>query len=325
MKVSHCEERSDVAISLNKLTEANMRITNNMLVNNMMNNLGNNLNRMSKLQDQLATGKKITVPSDDPVVAARALKLRTDVSEIDQYQRNAKDAQSWMEITESTLSSIGDVMQRSRELAVQGSNGTVTMDDSHKIAAEIDQLKTQMIHLANATYAGRNIFSGYQTDKKLMEDDGSFAIDVNKSENISYEIGIGDNININVTGGDLFNAMGNAESGEKASMAQLFDSFLAALNTGDNSAVANLLGNFDNEMNNLLRVRADIGARTNRVELTTNRLTSDSINFTKLMSENEDVDMSETIMNLKNEENVYRASLSGGARIIQPTLVDFLR
>ena len=78
-------------------------------------------------------------------------------------------------------------------------------------------------------------------------------------------------------------------------------------------------------MNNILRVRADIGARQNRIELTSNRLDSDYTNFTKLMSNNEDVDMAETIMNLQNEENVYKASLSGGARVIQPTLVDFLR
>ena len=95
-----------------------MRITNNMLINNMIKYIGNNLTRMDKLQAQLATGKKIQVPSDDPVVAARALKLRTDVAEIQQYQRNLKDAQSWLEITESALSDMGDIFQRVRELIV---------------------------------------------------------------------------------------------------------------------------------------------------------------------------------------------------------------
>lgn len=97
-----------------------MRITNNMLINNMINYIGTNLTRMDKYQGQLATGKKIQVPSDDPVVAARALKLRTDVAEIEQYQRNVKDAQSWLETTEDTLAKIGDILQKARELAVQG-------------------------------------------------------------------------------------------------------------------------------------------------------------------------------------------------------------
>lgn len=416
-----------------------MRITNNMLINNMINYIGNNLTRMDKFQNQLATGKKISVPSDDPVVAARALKLRTDVSEVDQYKRNVKDAQSWMEITEDSLAKIGDVLQKTRELTVQGANGTLTTDDTRKINEEIKQLRKQMMHLGNSTYAGRYIFSGYKTDKKLLDENtGMFAIDVFNTENIKYEIGIGDDIEINVPGGDLFDnggrgvttgnadvvfplnftaldntlnvdvdgdvfsvnitttppapvypdistlaaeiqtqinagkqastspvtvtAMGNrlqfisgntgknshvtinsgastaaanlgltaatqtiGTSSTKSKMIDDFDQLIAAFDTGDHLTIGNLLANIDVDINNVLRIRADIGARTNRVELTNNRLESDNISFTKLMSENEDVDMAETIMNLQNEENVYKASLSGGARVIQPSLIDFLR
>ncbi|MCR4435070.1 MAG: flagellar hook-associated protein FlgL [Clostridiales bacterium] len=420
-----------------------MRITNNMLINNMINYIGNNLTRMEKYQRQLATGKKIAVPSDDPVVATRALKLRTDVSQVEQYQKNVKDGQSWMDVTESALSGIGDIMQRARELVVQGASSTATPDDTKKIAEEAKQLKTQLIHLANSTYAGRYIFSGYKTDKKLIIDDpndpnfGKFNIPVSNSENIRYEIGIGDDININVPGGDLFNMGGaatvdtsgtatgnlpissldftggntalnltvdgeavsinitpqvyadnnalaaeiqtqinnatataadvsvtlvgnslritsgsqgdtsavhidssssaagslgfssttevNGTSLQEGKMIKVMSDFIAALESGDHQTIGNLLGTFDENINNLLRVRADVGARQNRIDLTSNRLDNDTINFTKLMSDNEDVDMAEAIMNLKNEENVYRSSLAGGARIIQPTLVDFLK
>lgn len=421
-----------------------MRITNTMLVNNMINYIGNNLTRMDKFQNQLATGKKISVPSDDPVVAARALKLRTDVSEIDQYQRNLKDAQSWLDITEGTLSKMGDIMQRVRELTVEGANGTNTQQDTQRIAAEISQLKTQLIHMGNTTYAGRYIFSGYKTDKKLLIDDpadpnfGKFNISVSNSESIKYEIGIGDDIAINVPGGDLFNnggaavantngvTTGNANitsltitagvndnlilnvdgagltpvnipsavyasnnalaaaiqtavntavapqsvtvsvidsklqftSGSQGAASSVFidgtsnaaanlglatttqvngsasqtgslittiTNLITDLNNGNTTNVGNALTTIDSEINNLLRVQSDVGARTNRIELTSNRLDSDALSFTKLMSENEDVDMAETIMNLKNEENVYRSSLSGGARVIQPSLMDFLR
>lgn len=418
-----------------------MRITNNMLINNMINYIGSNLTRMDKYQNQLATGKKISVPSDDPVVAARALKLRTDVAEINQYQSNVKDAQSWLDITEDSLAKIGDVMQRARELTVQAANGTNAADDTQKIEAEVKQLRTQLVQLGNSTYAGRYIFSGYKTDTKLMDEaTGMFAINVSNSENIKYEIGIGDDMIINVNGGDLFNnggpATGNSSgvttgnfnvnslavaavpnntlsvdvdgdafavnitpgnyanidalaseiqtqinagkqpatanvsviavgnklqftsgstglashviinSGASTAAAGLglsattqvngtasqkgvliddFDKLIAALDIGDTATISSMLGNLDTDMNNLLRVRADVGARSNRIELTSNRLDSDNISFTKLMSTNEDVDMAETITNLQNEENVYKASLAGGARIIQPTLVDFLR
>ena len=303
-----------------------MRITNNMLINNMINYIGNNLTRMDKFQNQLATGKKISVPSDDPVVAARALKLRTDVAEVEQYQRNVKDAQSWMDITEDALAKVGDVLQRTRELAVQGSNGTLAVDDSKKINEEVKQLRAQIIHLGNSTYAGRYIFSGFKTDQKLIDEaTGDFALNVQNTENIKYEIGIGDDIEINIPGGELFNNGGVAAAGTRGTLVADFDSLVNALNSNDNMAVSNLLSNIDNDVNNVLRIRADIGARINRIDLTANRLDSDNISFSKLMSENEDVDMAETIMNLQNEENVYKASLAGGAKVIQPTLIDFLR
>lgn len=309
-----------------------MRITNNMLINNMINYIGSNLTRMDKYQAQLATGKKIQVPSDDPVVAARALKLRTDVAEIKQYKRNLDDATSWLEITEDTLAKIGDILQRARELTVQGSTGSTSADDMQKINAEMKQLREQLIQMGNATYAGRYIFSGYKTDQKLLNADGSFAINVDTSaENITYEIGIGDSININVTGGDLFNNGGDASNTAvppataTGKMISDFNELIAQLDAGNHDAVGSMLSEIDADMDNLLRVRADVGARLNRLELTANRLDSDNLNFTKLMSQNEDIDMAETIINLQNEENVYRASLAGGARIIMPSLIDFLR
>jgi flagellar hook-associated protein 3 FlgL len=305
-----------------------MRITNNMLINNMVNYITNNLTRMDKYQSQLATGKKIQVPSDDPVVAARALKLRTDVAEIAQYQRNLKDAKSWLDITETALNDMGEIFQRVRELAV-GSDGGENAEDLRVTAKEIEQLRKQLISLSNTTYAGRYVFSGYKTDKPFMNDDGTFAFAVdNTVENIKYEIGIGDDININVPGGDLFNngaSVTAADIGTTGKFIQDFDELLAALNAADYSAISAKVADFSDDIDNLLRVRADVGARVNRLELTANRMQNDNTNFTKLMSENENVDMTDTIMNLKNEENVYRASLAGGARIIMPSLIDFLR
>ena len=97
------------------------------------------------------------------------------------------------------------------------------------------------------------------------------------------------------------------------------------MDDNDKEALSSLLGDVDSQMNNMLRVRAGLGARMNRVELTANRLEDDNVNFTKLMSLNEDGDMAEAIMNLVNESSVYQASLSTSAKVIQPSLVDFLK
>lgn len=302
-----------------------MRVTNRMLINNMVNNIGSNLRRMEKYQNRLTTGKKINVPSDDPVVAARALKLRTDVSRLKQYDRNVKDAMSWMEITESALGNMTEIFHRARVLAVQGANGPTTPEDTQKIAEEVKQLKHQLIQVGNSTYSGRHIFSGFKTDQKLFDEDGNFAITVDSGEKIIYEVDIGDDININITGGNIFNNGGDTVAGDTGPMMQLFNDFIDALNAGDHETVSGFLDDIDDHMDNLARVRADVGARYNRLELTENRLSKNIFNFTKLMSENEDIDQAENIMLLKSEENVYQASLAGGARVIQPSLMDFLR
>ena len=301
-----------------------MRITNNMLINNMMLSLSGNLSRTQKYQTQLATGKKISLPSDDPIVASKALKLRTDVAEIAQYKRNTDDATAWMDITEATMNHMTEVIHRLREIINQAANGSNTPEDILKIKEEAAQLREQMVNLGNATYAGRYIFSGYKTDKPLLNDDGTFNIDITNSEQIRFEIGIGDDININVPGSDLFGSSPSETAGTKSSLIDTFDRVIDAMEN-DPAQLSSLLGDIDNELNNLLRVRAGLGARMNRVELTANRLDDDNVNFTKLMSKNEDVDIAEAIMNLMNEENVYRASLATGSRVIQPSLVDFLR
>ena len=301
-----------------------MRITNNMLVNNMMYNLANNLTRTEKYQMQLATGKKISKPSDDPIIAAKALRLRTDVSEIEQHEKNTDDAIAWMDMTEATLSQMNEVMQRFREITNQAANGTNTEDDLQKIKAEVSQLKSQMTHLANATYAGRYIFSGYKTDKELMDEDGNFLLDVENSEQIQFEIGVGDLVNVNVLGGDLFLNGTSAEVGDKSTMIETFDTVLNAMEIDDKDSISSALSTIDNDITNMLRVRADLGARYNRVELTATRLGEDYVNTTGLMSKNEDVDFAESIMNLSNERAVYQASLATSANVIQQSLVDFI-
>ncbi|NLV63245.1 MAG: flagellar hook-associated protein FlgL, partial [Clostridiaceae bacterium] len=124
---------------------------------------------------------------------------------------------------------------------------------------------------------------------------------------------------------DLFNNGTDAAAGDTSGLLATFDAMITALNAGDSEAAGNMLGRIDDDINNILRVRSGVGARMNRLELTANRLEDDFINFTSLMSKNEDADIAEVIMNLMNEENVYRASLSAGARVIQPRLVDFLK
>ncbi|MBN2794391.1 MAG: flagellar hook-associated protein FlgL [Clostridia bacterium] len=526
-----------------------MRVTNNMMTMQLLLNVNRNLAYMSKRQDELATGKKISVPSDDPVLASKVLARRTDLAELEQYAKNTDDALGWMEITEKSIEDNGNVLQRMRELMVQAANGINTAEETQKIAEEIKNLKDQLISNGNATFAGRYIFSGFETNQKLLDENGNFNIDVdqyalNNSPVVKYEVSVGESMNVMTSGLDVYgyvpetnimtnafpsgNATGIPSSKEYVSgafdlnlnyTAQNLDvtiggvtynvdesslngtvrpltkeqvvtayndaigtngiayfnannqlviessnygpgvppmsvaasayvttytagvakteatlsngtttfvdpltadgrdiltknnlnivvngisrkikpdatlpvgftvaDYIAHMNTkidtafgsdivdfsinganqfeittkntsegvaaelivdfprvhqsqliadvdellsymmsGDNKAIGGMLDTIDDHIGKMLSLRADIGARNNRLDMISKKIASNNISFTKLLSDAEDADMSEVIMLLKNAENVYQASLSTGARVIQPSLVDFLR
>lgn len=296
-----------------------MRVTNNMLISNMMRNLNSSLKRMQRVHNQMSSGKRFSMPSEDPVGVARSLKLRADINENRQFKKNAEDALSWLETTENALMQIKEVLQRARELAVQGANGVLSPEDCQKIAEEVVQLRDQLVSLGNSTYAGKHIFAGYKTNQAPvgLNPDGSlnYAGDLGQ---IMYQVGVSDILQGNMTAREIF------EPGGKDLFADMQD-FIDALNIGDSGTVGGIIGDIDVHMENILAKVAETGAKVNRMKLVVNRLEDDYLNFNKLLSQTEDADMAEVITRLKSEENVYMAALAGGARIIQPTLVDFLR
>lgn len=318
-----------------------MRITNNMLISNMTYNLQGNLQRLEKLQYEMAMGKKFRVPSEDPIGASKSLKFNIDISKVDQYIRNSKDANSWMKESESALKEINAVLQRANELTVQAANST-NSGELDKIQEEIKELKGHVIQVANSTYAGRSLFTGYKTDDKLLDDQGNYLVDLkeytvvedgvskDKKEIFVYNVGVSETVSVNILGNKIFGS-GNkdyeseVEKGDKAYLIDIFNKLETALEEKDADGIQESLTNIKDAMSNILSVIAEIGAKTNRLELTQGKLEDQLINLKELLSYNEDVSLPDTYMKLNIEENIYRASLAVGGRIIQPSLMDFLR
>ncbi len=145
-----------------------MRITNGMIMNTTLNGLYSNMNLLNKTYAQMVTGKKIQTVSDDPIIAGRALKLKSTVLETVQYQKNAKEATSWMEVTEAALSNMTEILKTIRTKCVEASTGTLEEKDKEVIRKEIDQLWKQLQQEANASYGGRYVFSGFKTKDPLI-------------------------------------------------------------------------------------------------------------------------------------------------------------
>lgn len=298
-----------------------IRVTQNMLNSNMLRNLHNSMSNMDKYQEQLSSGKKISRPSDDPVVASRGMFYRSSLMENQQYSRNADEAKSWMDLTDKSLDEVGNVIKRVQELLVASGNGPLSPADRQTMAQEISEMKKHVGDLANSTINGRFIFGGTDTitppyDPTANGGKGDFT-NKNSSE-IQLEVSQKVFVPINVNAQNFFNYPDNANN-----IFKVLDNIINDLNSG-NSAMAHQTA-LTQQYDNLLAERAALGARVNRIELVIDRLDRQEVSVTELMSKNEDADESEVITKLKMQESIHSAALGAGARIIQPTLLDFLR
>lgn len=148
-----------------------MRITNKMMTNNMLHNINTNKNNMTNLENKYASGMEIQKPSDDPIVAVRALKLRSNLSELNQYyQKNIPDAMSWMEVTENALKNTSEIITQIHTYCDQGANDTLTVSERDSIVQNLTELKNQIYQEGNSNYAGRYLFTGYKTNTGLVFD-----------------------------------------------------------------------------------------------------------------------------------------------------------
>lgn len=295
----------------------------------MILNLNRNAQQMNSTQTQLATGRKINKPSDDPVGITYSLRYRAELSSNEQYQKNVDSAVSWLDFNDTVMDQAGSVVQRLRELTVQAATGTNPQSALDSINEEVKQLKAQLVDISNSTLNGKYVFNGETYDVKPYDfpvsADGSFdttnaASVVTDTGKINFIVGESIQLPINVTGNEVF-----GDSTEADNLFVIFNTISQALASGDQKEVSNQLANIDTRTNKMLAIRAEIGAKTNRVELMQGRLSDLEVNLTDLQAKVEDADYAELSIKSKIQENIYNASLSAGAKIISQSLVDFLR
>jgi flagellar hook-associated protein 3 FlgL len=278
---------------------------------------------MDGLQNQLTTGRKINKPSDDPVGITYSLRYRTELASNEQYQKNVDSALSWLDFNDTVLDQAGQVLQRVKELTVQGSTGTNPQVALDNIKDEISQLKGQMLDISNSKINGKYIFNGQMFDK-IPYDQSVAGFDAKAvstdAGDVTYAVGVGVALPVNVTGSEVF-----GDPAEADNIFKVFDNIITALGSGDYNGVKNQLTNVESRMDKVLIARSGNGARVNRVELMQNRLEDLQVNLTDMQSKTEDADFEKLLINSKINENIYQASLSVGAKVITPTLVDFLR
>lgn len=299
-----------------------MRVTQNMISNRVLQNLGKNMEQLDKLNYQLSSGKKFEKVSDDPSGVVAAMQLDAAIVAHNRYNANVDQAAGLLNTTEGALQDLTNILHRVRELAVQGANGTLDDTDRQGIAFEIKQLRDQVKSIANLDQGGKYLFGGTNLTTAPWDDTQPAGSEwQGNGEVIKYQVGQSSFIEVNVPGGAIFR---DAPPAGRPLM-QALDSLISNLENGNIQGISRGISDAQANLDNVLRVRAEIGARVNRLDLTKNRLTDQVNNLEALLSKAQDIDMAQVISQLKAQESTYNAALASGARIIQPTLLDFLK
>ncbi|AWB46236.1 flagellar hook protein [Paenibacillus sp. CAA11] len=297
-----------------------MRITQSMMSRNLMTNLQGNYKRLDKTQEQLSTNRQLNRPSDNPVGVASALHYRQEISSTNQFSENAEDADSWMQFTDSVINEATQIVQRLSELAVQGGTDTVPKDARENIASEVGQLYNQLVSLGNSQFKGKYIFNGERVDETpFSADPANVSYELDEGE-VEYQIGAGITIPVNLSGTKVF-----GEFSDPNGLFKVVDGLKKSLMADNTSDIQAAISKLQNNLQNLTTRQSEVGGKQNRLTFTMSRLDDLSINYTDLQGKVEDVDMAKAITDLKTSESIYQASLDTMARIIRPSLLDFLR
>ncbi|CDX03144.1 Flagellar hook-associated protein 3 [Desulfitobacterium hafniense] len=327
-----------------------MRISNNMLSRNLLLNLWAAQGRIDKLQNQLATGQKINRPSDNPVGTENSLRFKSNIAYLNQLKANAKEGIAYLDTTDDTMGEMTSMIQRAKELAVRATNtATVNDEDRKKIAIEIDQIREHVIELANTKVGSKYIFGGTANVEPFPKGATGWQ---GSDDTKKFQVGGDLSIEVSVNGHDLFGAgWGYVETTPAtdpptyeyketgASGIAMFDT-LAQLSKALNESNINgvddgtgttedgvevLLGKLELQADHISDVRAQLGARQNRMDSVYTQLDSTAANLGDSLANVLYADIAETLVDFKTQDSVYQAALAVGTKIIQPSLADFLR
>ena len=298
-----------------------IRTTNNQSAVHVLDDLQRVSAHLQATQRKLSTGKEINQVEDDPVAAGRAMFLRSQVSDVRQYQKNINEALGFQDASESSMSAVQDIMKRAKELVVQAGNGTLDQTGLNNIAAEIKQLVEAARQSMNGTYAGRYLFSGTATLTPPFPAPAlTYAGDANTMQRV---IGQGEQVDLNLRGWEAFSVPPTA-SGQN--VLQLLDKVATDLQAGNRAALGGPdLQGVDAMLDQLSASRAQVGARVNRLETQQTRLKDLELNVEDLLSKTEDADMAKAMVDFSMQQSIYQSALQSGARVLQPSLLDFLR
>lgn len=329
-----------------------MRITTQMISNRYLTDATRNLNSLQTINRQLTTGKEISRPSDNPYKVARSMQLNTDLNTNAQYKTNIKDAINWLDTTDESLNQASSCITRIRTLMVASGNAGYGTDERKAIADEINERVAELGQILNGNFNGKYIFGGTKTastpvsvqtnstgnkyivyaDKDsnpIFDETGNLILPQDMADNylknmdsaLSTEISQGVIMDYNVTVADIMNYPTDKNYDVMSLLSDITNNLVSA---DIEKVIGENLDEIDKVLSNILSLRAEVGAKQNRMESAKSKNEDDSFNMTDILSRNEDIDFTEKTIQYATAQTIYQACLQVSAQILPKSLLDYL-
>jgi flagellar hook-associated protein 3 FlgL len=267
-------------------------------------------------QRQVSTGRRLNTVSDDPFGASQVINLRGFKAAAEQYGKNLNHAKGFLGFTESALGETAKVLNRAYEISVTGANSTTTGDARQALVSEVSALQTRLLDVANSRGPNNQfIFAGHRTDAKPFTVTGTTLTYAGDNGAVNAEVGPGETVRINADAGELFRDLYDR-----------LESLKNSLNGGDLARLGGTdLPALQEGLRSVSALRGSIGAKLQNVQQLSEHQERRVLEASKAISEIEDVDMSEAIVQFKLAETTYQAALSSISQMSRLSLMDYLR
>lgn len=303
------------------------RVTNQSLTRNAQYNLQTGLSALAKLQNQASSQKAISVPSDDPAGTSKSLQVRSQQAATAQYGRNISDGDAWLNTIDSTMSTVSSILGRIRDLTVQGANdGAMSPASKLAIATELTGLKGEMLKQSNTSYLGRNVFAGNSDAGVAFNPDGTFT--GTPGSNVQRRIDANTTVRVDADGSAVFGTdapvpPATFPATTPGSVFTLIDNIVSDLQSGVN--ISARLTEIDHRKQAISAQQSIIGTTEAQMDRAQQTNASQTVSLEAQRSSVEDLDLAKVILDLQTQQTTYQTSLAVTAKVLQPTLMDFLR
>jgi flagellar hook-associated protein 3 FlgL len=276
-------------------------------------------NQLLDLRLSAATGYRINQPSDDPSAIRPVLNARSQIQKSDRYLRTIGTASDRLQIQDSYLDELNNLLTRAQEITIAAGNGAMGTDDLLSYADEMGLIKGEMYDLANTNIDGKYIFAGFAEDTKPFPDTNDPSNYQGDAGIFELEIAPGEKVRTNLTGAELF-------QGDPAgiNLFALLDDIETDLLAGDADTALNRLSDLKDASEQVSRQRSRMGNIARRVENAQLHMEDVQIDMQEVLSRYQDVDIIETITALNQQELAFEAALNVTAKVSDLTILDYL-